>query len=203
MSSYGASTHGANDERFTYLDMEHLLYEEDYIAYKSDFFSVGGMLDQGLEMPTEIKQVINERIMGYGYPFFEETDLIENVNKRFDMYEEDKNIKCFINVGGNDVSFGDSYIIVHAKGGLLTKLSEDDHSTGLVQLYLRKGIPVVHLLDIKELAYKYGMPVDPAIKPLVGEGKLYYEYRYSKWLVGFVLVGVSALFFVMKKKKVF
>ena len=67
ISSFGSSTHGANDPEFTYLDMEHLLVEQGLLTHKSDLFSIGGMEDLGKEMPPEIVDAIVARIKGYGY----------------------------------------------------------------------------------------------------------------------------------------
>ena len=136
ISSFGSSTHGANDPEFTYLDMEQLLVEQGLLTHKSDLFSIGGMEDLGKEMPPEIVDAIVARIQGYGYTWFYDEDLIHNVLTRYDIYCGQGDVKCFINVGGNDASFGDSSVMVHTDGGILTQLSEKDNSTGLVQLFL-------------------------------------------------------------------
>ena len=47
ISSFGSSTHGANDPEFTYLDMEQLLVEQGLLTHRSDLFSIGGMEDLG------------------------------------------------------------------------------------------------------------------------------------------------------------
>ena len=98
-------------------------------------------------------------------------------------------MKCFINVGGNDASFGDSSVMVHTDGGILTQLSEKDNSTGLVQLFLKNGIPVIHLLNIKSLAAEYGLPIDPVPLPAVGQGGVYYQTHYETWIA---VAGFSA-----------
>lgn len=189
MSSFGSSTHGANDPELTYLDMEHFLYKEGLLSHKSRYFSIGGMLDMGLEMQqSEVKQIV-ERLTGYGYEKIYSEDLIGNVKNRYKLYDQYGDIRCFINVGGNDVAFGDSSVMVHADGGLLTELSEKDHSTGLVQLFLKDGIPVIHLLNMKGLAADYGLPVDPVPIPEIGQGSVYYMIRYETWIavVGFAV----------------
>lgn len=189
ISSFGSSTHGANDPEFTYLDMEHLLVEQGLLSHRSDLFSIGGMEDLGKEMPPEVVDAIVARIKGYAYTQFYDEDLIHNVLTRYDIYCGQGDVKCFINVGGNDASFGDSSVMVHTDGGILTQLSEKDNSTGLVQLFLKNGIPVIHLLNIKSLAAEYGLPIDPVPLPAVGQGGVYYQTHYETWIA---VAGFSA-----------
>lgn len=189
ISSFGASTHGANDPELTWLDMEHYLYEKGLLQNKSDLFSIGGMEDIGKEMPQELKDTIVSRIRSYGYAQFYNDDLLENIRQRYRIYRDQGDVKCFINVGGNDASFGDSNIMVHTDGGILTELSENDNSTGLVQLFLKDGIPVIHLLNMKSLATEYGLPIDPVPLPEPGEGDVYQRVEYRR---GIAIAGVLA-----------
>ena len=195
ISSFGSSTHGANDPEFTYLDMEQLLVEQGLLTHKSDLFSIGGMEDLGKEMPPEVVDAIVARIKGYGYTQFYDEDLIHNVLTRYDIYCGQGDVKCFINVGGNDASFGDSSVMVHTDGGILTQLSEKDNSTGLVQLFLKNGTPVIHLLNIKSLAAEYGLPIDPVPLPAVGQGGVYYQTHYETWIAA---AGFSAAAFASR-----
>jgi len=201
ISSFGASTHGANHPDLTWLDMEHHLYEQGLLAHRSDLFSIGGMEDIGKEMDPTLRETITARICSYGYELFYDENLIHNVRTRYDIYRSQGDIKCFINVGGNDASFGDSNIMVHADGGILTALPEKDNSTGLVQLFLADGTPVVHLLNIKTLAADYGLPIDPVPLPEPGEGGVYSETGYHTWLAWGALAAASALLWLSRKKR--
>ena len=199
-SSFGSSTHGANDPELTFLDMEHHLYEKGLIRHHSDKFSIGGMEDMGKEMPQEVKDEIVQRIKGLGYDYFEDDDLLHNVRTRYEMYRDYGEIKCFVNVGGNDASFGDSSVMVHTDGGVLTELSKKDRSVGLVQLFLKDGTPVIHLLNIKSLATEYGLPIDPIPLPKVGQGQVYYDYTYHLSIAGAGL-GLSVLVLILCRKE--
>ena len=189
ISSFGASTHGANDPELTWLDMEHHLVGLGLLSHPSDLFSIGGMEDLGKEMPPELIDTIVSRIRGYGYEQFYHEDLLENIRQRYHIYRQQGDVKCFINVGGNDASFGDSSVMIHTDGGILTELSEKDNSTGLVQLFLKDGIPVIHLLNMKSLATEYGLPIDPLPLPQPGEGDVYSEIRYRKEIA---VIGLTA-----------
>ena len=182
ISSFGSSTHGANDPELTWLDMENHLYTSGLLNHRSDLFSIGGMEDLGKEMPPELVDTIVARIQGYGYELFYDEDLLHNVRQRYQIYRNQGDVKCFINVGGNDASFGDSSVMVHTDGGILTELSEKDNSTGLVQLFLKDGTPVIHLLNMKNLASEYGLPIDPVPLPEPGEGDVYRQIEYRREL---------------------
>lgn len=205
ISSIGSSTHGANDPELTYLDMENYLYSEGLITNKSDYFSIGGMYDIGKEMNPVIKDKIVERLRNYGYKLLYDDDLIHNINARYEIYNSVNDVKCFVNVGGNDASFGDSNVMVYVDGGIITELPKKDNSTGLIQLFLKDNKPAIHILNIKSLAAKYGLPVDPMPLPSVGEGGIYNTYRYNKILAAaFIIVAFMLLYkiyFINKKNK--
>lgn len=201
ISSFGASTHGANDPDLTWLDMEHHLYELGLIGHKSDLFSIGGMEDVGKEMDPGLRENITARIQSYGYALFYDEDLVHNVKTRYGIYRDQGDVKCFVNVGGNDASFGDSNIVVHVDGGILTALPEKDNSTGLVQLFLKDSIPVIHLLNIKTLAADYGLPIDPVPIPEVGEGGVYQQVQYRKWIPAAGLAAAAGLLWLSREKK--
>lgn len=201
ISSFGSSTHGANDPDLTYLDMEHHLYSKGLLGHRSDLFSIGGMEDVGKEMPPELVARIVSRLTGYGYEQFYDDDLLHNITARYQFYRRQGDIKCFINVGGNDASFGDSNVMVYTDGGILTELPEKDRSTGLVQLFLKDGIPVIHLLNIKSLATEYGLPIDPVPLPPVGEGGVYFETQYRTWIAVAGLLTAVVLLWLSRDKQ--
>ena len=201
ISSFGASTHGANDPELTWLDMEHYLNEQGLLSHSSDLYSIGGMEDVGKEMDPGLRESIVNRISGYGYELFYDEDLIHNVLTRYEIYKDQGDVKCFVNVGGNDASFGDSNIMVHAEGGILTALPEKDNSTGLVQLFLKDGIPVIHLLNMKSLVTEYGLPIDPVPLPRPGEGGVFSEIQYRTWIAFFGLFSSAVLLWMSREKR--
>ncbi len=195
ISSIGSSTHGANDTELTYLDMENYLYSEGLITNRSSYFSIGGMYDIGQEMNPETRDKIVKRLRNYGYKLLYDDDLIHNINARYDIYNSVNDVKCFVNVGGNDASFGDSNVMVYVDGGIITELPNKDDSTGLIQLFLKDSKPAIHILNIKSLAAKYGLPVDPLPLPSVGEGGVYNTYKYNKILAAALVVAAFVLLY--------
>lgn len=182
INSVGASTYGANFPEFTYLDMEHLLSEKNLLVNHTTYFSMGGQDDIGLEMPEDTRETIRNRLAGYGYEFIEEPDLEENLDCRMAIYTQGGPVKCFINVGGNLLSFGSGSEMNLANGGILTSLTAGEKGNGLIQQFLRQEVPVIHLLNLKNLLSAQNLPYDPIPLPAPGTGDLYQTITYPPFL---------------------
>lgn len=202
INSVGASTYGANLPGFTYLDMEQLLLSNGLITNHSTWFSMGGINDQGKEMPDEVKSGIIIRLKSYGLTYLDFENLEENITYRIGLYEAQEPISCFINAGGNLLSFGGGSEMTAAKNGILMPGSSTGfhNSPGLIPYFLSRQIPVIHLLNMKSLLSTYGLPIDPIPIPPIGSGDVYYKWAYNKPL-GLLLAffNILYLFYVVKK----
>lgn len=200
INSVGASTYGANLPDFTYLDMEHFLVEHRYLSNRTAFFSLGGQDDIGKEMPQETKDAIVSRLSSYGYQFLYYEDLEENIAVRQSLYESGARPVCFINAGGNLMSFGGGTEMVSASNGIILPGKSPAKGQGLIPLFLNEGIPVIHLLNMKGLLPSYGLPFDPSPLPAAGEGGVYETWRYPLPLaVILLLAGLLLLIWAAKK----
>lgn len=188
MSSIGASTYGANHEALTYLDMEQRLFEEGLISTRSIAFSNGGADDLGLDMDQAALDRIQKR---HGdKTFIEIEDYEENIAYRMALYDcYGENVPLFINVGGNLVSGGDSDVGFGIDNGLINpniKMNYSDH--GLIGAFLERGVCVIHLLDIKDLALEYGISIDPVPLSAISDEDIYYSYRYNRTVLNILLL---------------
>lgn len=214
ISSVGASTYGANLPDFTWLDMEEALLRRGLIANHSEWFSMGGAGDIGKEMPNDVKDAIAARQTDRGLSWLYYEDLSENLAARRAVYA-DKSLEagyeqpvCFINAGGNLLSFGGGSGMVSAANGILRPasapllkegargngLSVNAGTGGLIPFYLEQGVPVIHLLNMKSLLPAYGLPFDPSPMPKAGEGEIYMEWRYNKVLAFSLLAACAVVF---------
>ena len=192
--SIGASTYGATLPALTYGDMETALRAEGLLQKGSYGFSPGGWKDQGLDMSADALQEIAARLQGYGYRFLETADMDENIARRVANYEREGPVRCLVNVGGNEVAFGFGSGMESARGGILRELPIGESGNGLVQHYLRRGIPVMHLLNMKDLLSAYGLPYDPIPLPAAGEGEIYHARQSNPWLLrGLVALNLLAI----------
>ena len=131
-------------------------------------------------MLPEQKMEILERLEQAGLVIFQEPKFLNNLEQRQEIYERQGPIQCIVSVGGNVTSMGVGERGIALGQGVLDPRSAmpvTDQS-GLVERYLGRGIPVVHLLNIKQLTAEYGLPYDPVQWPDPGSSAVYYRIQY-------------------------
>lgn len=197
--SIGASTYGANIPEFSYGDMEHFLYQKGLINHKSSHFSYGGDNDAGMEMDKETKIAVAARLKSLGYKQIFIESLEDNIVFRQNLYSQSGNVAAFINVGGNVLSFGVDEWMHTKKSGVINMPLKEGSSNGLVQNFLKEGVPVLQLLNMKDLLPRYSLPIDPVPLPKAGEGAIYQEEEALWWLAGlFLIIALIAILFYKK-----
>lgn len=203
MASVGASSYGANIPEFNYIHMEELLYDKGIFKTKSTLNSVGGGDDIGSDMSEETSGMILEMLEGLGRSVIFESDLEKNIKYRYDLYQKlsGKNIKCFVNVGGNRVSIGEGDWVKVGSGIVKPGINAVKSDSGLIGMFLFQGVPVINLLNIKNLATKYGIAIDPHPAPLPGDGDMLYKRDYPVMVYGFVIM-VSMVFIYLYGRRV-
>ena len=205
ISSIGSSTWGANNLDYIYIDMEDYLFNEGYINYKSKAISIGGASDLGKDMDKDVLEPILKRMEALDKRIIYEEDLETNINTRYEIYLEDYHtVDGFVNIGGNIVSFGNTMDSNRINYGLIKdKIFESNSKTGLVQLFNTKGIPVIHILNIKGIALEYGLEVDLQTEYKIGDGGVYFRLDYPRGLIlGLILFAILILFIYRWKTRV-
>lgn len=195
VTSVGSSMYGGNREDFTYLDMEQHLYRHALIRNKSTAYSLGGQADIGREFNTEALDPIKKRLDSYGLTFFYEEDFKQNLQSRYAFYMSSlgKSPKAFINIGGNLLSLGEYNEALLNEKILLNPASPA--RTGLVGLFLKSGIPVFYLLNIKSIALYYALPFDPDTFPVIGTSGIYYYLAYNTW--NYAIIGIFTILIIV------
>ncbi|RLE15042.1 poly-gamma-glutamate system protein [Candidatus Aerophobetes bacterium] len=181
ISSIGASQWGANDPEFTWPDMEKLLFKKGIFPYRSIAISMGGDDDRGINYFGNEEQVFMSIIKRSGLQLIYEKSLTESIKKRMELYNKytkGDHIKVFVNIGGASANVGTCEHSLKISNGLQRTLPPCNHSTkGVIFHMAERGIPVIHLLNIRTLAFKYGLPIDPIPLPKIGQSKI---YQYSQ-----------------------
>jgi len=208
ITSVGASNWGANDPDFTWLDMERILFNAGIFKTRSIAASIGGGLDRGRGLSPDGRQLISDAIKRNKIEFINEDHLESNIQRRMDVYnkvKKNKKIKAFINVGGGIASIGSVENGKFIPSGLSKSLPMKNYPVRGVMIQMAENnIPIIHLLNINQLALKYGLPVNPTPLPRVGEGEIFIQKRYSVVLTSGVtlfLVLVIAFVFFMERKR--
>jgi poly-gamma-glutamate system protein len=173
ISSLGASQWGANVAEFTWLGMEECLRRAGLIDVVPIARSVGGEGDGGRDMDPSGRSALAGEIRAGRAPFIQEPDLERNVARRMALYREHagpRPIKAFINVGGSWANLGTDAEVLKLEPGLARDVFIPPPSRrGVIQAMAAAGVPVIHLLNVKGLCERYGLPWDPRPLPLPDE----------------------------------
>ena len=183
----GSSMWGANNPELTWLDMEKILNQKGLLNYKTVAASIGAGEDNGEGLTEEGKNFILSTIQRNQIPLIRESTLKESIHKRLQIYFEnakENKIKLFVNVGGASANFGECAVVLKIQPGL-NKNPKICHqpNRGIIYEMAEKNIPIIHLLDIRNLALKNGLPLDPIPLPEIGKGDIYYQIKYSNPII--------------------
>jgi poly-gamma-glutamate system protein len=173
--SLGASNWGANDPAWTGWDIVSCLNRAG-IGARPAALALGGAADRGLDMDETGRASLRRTIAGSGLPFVEADGLETVVAARLRIYDQaaaGRPLRAFINVGGSWADMGDDPEVLKLKPGFNPAGSVSvppPERRGLIGAMAGRGVPIVHLLYVKGLADRYGLPWDPM--PLPGpEGR--------------------------------
>jgi len=174
LSSLGASNWGGNNPGWTWLEMSDCLRQKGLLDIQPIALSIGGDGDAGRDMKEEGREFLRRKIEQTGRPFIREPDLVSTVAARMAILEKSAGgvpIKVFVNVGGSYADMGTDGEILKLRPGFNPASAvfiPPVERRGLIQEMARRGIPVIHLLFVKGLCDRYGLPWDPM--PLPGPG---------------------------------
>jgi poly-gamma-glutamate system protein len=185
ISSLGASEWGANIPGFGWLDMEECLRREGLAGSVPIARSLGGEGDLGLDMDPEGRALMASRIRSDGVPVIEEPSLERNVAARMARFRESagaKPVKAFVNIGGSWANMGTDPEVLKIRPGLARSIVvPPPDRRGVIQAMAAAGVPVIHLLNIKGLCERFGLPWDPRPLPPPGQGRIYRLAAARSW----------------------
>jgi poly-gamma-glutamate system protein len=165
--SLGASSYGATRPEFNLLNVHRLLLSEGILRTPLVAVSLGGEGDVGAEFEPGFRARLVESIRETGIPFLYEPDLRENVARRIKLHGE--RVGAFVNIGGSDANLGSSPLVLRLRPGLNTDVELPPPSQrGVLFEWAARDVPVIHLLNVRGLALRHGIPWDPI--PLPGAG---------------------------------
>jgi hypothetical protein len=85
-----------------------------------------------------------------------------------------RRIAAFVNIGGSYADLGTNPLILKLEPGVNKEMTipAQEETHGVVFAMAKQHIPVIHLLHIKGLAVRYGLPWDPIPLPTISSGSL-------------------------------
>lgn len=176
ISSIGSSSWGANQIDKTWIEIENTLIDANFFSYRSKAFSLGGDNDQLDELPFDIKQILENKIIKNNYDIISNDQMQGAVNERIRKYkEQSSNYKAYVNIGGSSASLGDSttskmYLpgLIFGKDEAIADALDDEYYDEyeyeqeiipVVEYFLsEQKIPVINVRNINNLCEWYGLP---------------------------------------------
>lgn len=196
--SLGASSFGATRTDETLLDLYEVIRKRGDFNVPAAAVSLGGAGDVGSDFEPEVREKLIDKIRQSGVPFIHQSDLRQNVAERLSVYfgtSSTRKIAAFVNIGGSYADMGTDPAVLKLEPGVNTQIAipahEEEH--GVVFAMAKRHIPVVHLLHIKGLALKYGLPWDPMPLPAVSGGRFSYARSGFDGVTGTLTVAYFSL----------
>ncbi len=199
ITSIGASQWGANDPDMTWLDMEKILFDNGLIPTRSIAASIGGRNDQGRLLSPKGRALITDNIAEHEMPLIKGESLRDNIQKRM-VHFGNNNYKAVVNVGGGVASLGTSFNLRLLPPGVVYRndieaISRKGGIEGTVVKFVKKNIPLIHVLNIQTLTENLGMPFAPIPIPEIGLGSLYAIQKYNLNVTFICLLIVAGMVF--------
>jgi len=165
VSSVTASSWGATDAGFTWPEMEARLVAAGSLRRATVAVSAGGSGDRALDLEPEGRQLARQIAVRSARALrariLEPASFDEAVRARLAVFDEQRSgrpLAAFINVGGTEASLGQSPAILRLTNGWIAPVPFDSSpERGLVARMAERGVPVLHLLNVRDLAFRWGV----------------------------------------------
>jgi len=201
ITSAGASSWGANDPLFTWLDMESILLERGILRHGSAAASLGGGEDLGRQLSPEGRRLLREAIQRNHQILIEEPMLERSVERRIAIYDSlsgGSAIKLYVNIGGGIASLGHSRNSTLIGDGLSEILPNVNYPRrGVMHQFNSRGIPALNLVNVAQIAREHDLPRSPNPLPAPGTGRLFSEIRYNLWVTAVALIVTMATLIIV------
>ena len=169
VSSVTASTWGATQPGFTWPEIEARLAREGIIRRASIAVSLGGARDVAADLEPDARALADSILVSsaraLGAAALRPLSLDEAMAERmalFRRYARGRPIALYVNVGGTDVSLGTSDAVLRLKSGFLPGVKLDSSPRrGLIARFSEQGVPVLTLLNVRDLAMRWQIPMAP------------------------------------------
>jgi poly-gamma-glutamate system protein len=197
ISSASGSQWGANHPDLLWIDMEAALNEAGVFSSRSIAASLGGVEDRGVGMSAESIELLRAAISRNNLPVIEPADFFDGINQRMLLYHKHAQgapIKAYINVGGGTTSVGTHIGKKQFAPGLnLNPPVAAELEDSVMARFAAENVPVIHLVQIHDLAAVYGLPAHIAAMPPVGEGGVYAPQSYNTYLAAGGMMAIVLL----------
>jgi poly-gamma-glutamate system protein len=165
ISSVTASSWGANQPGFTWPEIEERLVLAGVLQPVTIAVTVGGAGDRGFDLEVEARaaaqEIAGKVAVQMRVPLLQPAGFEQAVEMRLDAYEKASRgvlVSLYANVGGTEASLGRSPAVLKLRNGFLPGVPFDFSPwRGVMARYAERGIPVLTLLNVRDLALRWGI----------------------------------------------
>ena len=171
-----------------------LLKEGGIVEYQLLAVSPGGNNDYGESaLFPDSRETIAQLAAQEGVEYIDYNDIEKSIARRLELFGED--VDCFVNVGGASVNSGTSAYTLDFPNGLVTDPPRipTTPNRGLMYEYAARGVPVINMLNVRQMAADNGLAFDPVPLTQPGEGGVYYDIVYPVWVAVLAAVLMAAI----------
>lgn len=159
ISSLGSSTYGANNPQATWIDYETWLRNGSKAIFSTSIITLGGENDAGEGMSEEGIKELEIAVERNSRKLYVPSSLEESIDTKTKFLLEN-NISILINIGGNQAAIGACIHSPILPNGIWKNYLVCNHGKkGILPRIYERGIPVIHLLNIRDLASKNGLTI--------------------------------------------
>jgi len=186
--SLGASQYGANLPGLSNAEMLAALEGKGIFRTRPAALSLGGDDDAGasefgdIDSGPALRAIASAQAGAWGIPVLlpgkgatPADRVAASAREHLELYFRGGAPRIFINIGGGEVAYGSTPASLHLPNGIIreAQVKASGKDRGLIFDFLDRGIPVIHFLNIKGMAFANGLPVDPVPLPGIGNSPIY------------------------------
>jgi poly-gamma-glutamate system protein len=167
VSSVTASTWGANQPGFTWPEIEVRVVNAGVLPRASIAVTAGGDGDVARDLEPDARalalRIRDAAARDLRVPSLSPADALDAVEQRLALYRRAANgrpIAIYVNVGGTAASLGSSAAVLRLRSGFLPPGPFDrSRDRGVMARFAEQNVPVLTLLNIRDLALRWGIPL--------------------------------------------
>ena len=155
--SLSASSWGANDPATPWPLLADEWRRAGFISTRSDYYTLGGASELGNDLSPSGLETLRAAAQSAGVEILTTDDLQSMVKLKSDLLLQ-RQTRLLLNIGGSHANLGDDPDVLKLDPGLTSPVASSDAGNGVIAVALDQDIPVIHMLNLRELSRQSGIP---------------------------------------------
>lgn len=157
--SLGASTWGANHPDNLWPVQAAELRRGGFVRKQADYYTLGAGAELGHGLSPEGEELLRLAANATGVELLVAENLEKMIALKSDLLEGFQP-RVFINIGGSQANLGTSEGVLKLQTGFVPANEVSMAGNGVIGFAMQYGIPVIHMLNIKSISERVGIPYD-------------------------------------------